>query len=44
MATKKFADFVSNQILNNLGEMIGGDAAIKLIQNYRDISSKKAYV
>lgn len=44
LATKKFADFVSNQILTNLGEMIGGDASKKLIQNYREISSKKVYV
>ncbi len=36
-------DFVANRILENLGDMIGGEAKSKLIEQYAKISCKKRY-
>jgi hypothetical protein len=41
-----FADFVADKILKNLGELIGGDSADRMMKRYAEMSknSKKKYV
>lgn len=45
-ATKKFADFVADKILSNLGDMMGEQQKQKLLELYKNLSNKnvKKYV